>query len=142
MARGFNKVILLGNITRDPELRHTIEGRPVATFTVAVNRSYLNKEGAQVDEVDFIPVVVWGRQAENCYNYLKKGRTVLVEGRLRVRSYEDKRDGRRKRAFDVVALRVQFLGGPTKPGEEEEVVSLREEEDFPFAEEEEEDVPF
>ncbi|MCS7233020.1 MAG: single-stranded DNA-binding protein [Synergistetes bacterium] len=137
MARGYNKVILLGNLARDPELSYTPSGQAVAKFTVAVNRSYTNKEGALVDEVDFIPVVVWGRQAENCSQYLTKGRVVLVEGRLRVRSYETQ-EGRKRRNFEVVALRVQFIGGP-KAGEE--ISSLRDEEDFPPLEDEEE-IPF
>lgn len=139
MARGYNKVILLGNLARDPELSYTPSGQAVAKFTVAVNRSYTNKEGASVDEVDFIPVVVWGKQAENCSQYLTKGRAVLVEGRLRVRSYETQ-GGQRRRAFEVVALRVQFIGGAPR-AEEDEISSLREEEDFPPLEDEEE-IPF
>ncbi len=142
MARGYNKVILLGNLARDPELRYTPSGQAVAKFTVAVNRSYTNRDGAQVDEVDFIPIVVWGKQAENCSQYLTKGRAVLVEGRLRVRSYETQ-DGQRRRAFEVVALRVQFIGGAPRGEEEEEFSSLRDEADFPPIEENgEDDIPF
>ncbi|KUK14649.1 MAG: single-stranded DNA-binding protein [Synergistetes bacterium] len=140
MARGYNKVILLGNLARDPELSYTPSGQAVAKFTIAVNRSYTNRDGALVDEVDFIPIVVWGKQAENCSQYLTKGRAVLVEGRLRVRSYETQ-DGQRRRAFEVVALRVQFLGG-TPRMEEEDIPSLRDEEDFPPFDEEEDEIPF
>lgn len=142
MARGYNRVILLGNLARDPELKYTPSGQPVTKFTIAVNRTYTSRDGAQVDEVDFIPIVVWGKQAESCSQYLTKGRAVLVEGRLRVRSYETQ-DGQRRRTFEVVALRVQFIGGAPKLEEEDDIPSLREEEDFPpFEEGEEEEIPF
>jgi len=84
----FNKVILMGNLTRDPELRYTPSGAPVCNFDLAVNRSYTTQGGERRDETCFITVVVWSKQAETCGEYLAKGRAVLVEGRLQQRSWE------------------------------------------------------
>jgi single-strand DNA-binding protein len=97
-----NRVILIGRLTQDPELRYTQNGTAVASFTVAVNRKFKR------DEADFIPVVVWNKLAENCANYLGKGRLVAVEGRLQIRSYEAQ-DGQRRRVSEVVADEVKFL---------------------------------
>lgn len=99
-----NKVILIGRLTRDVELRYTAQGTAVAQFTLAVNRKF-NK-----DEADFINIVVWRGLAENCANYLGKGRLAAVEGRLQVRNYEDK-DGQKRWITEVVADDVRFLGG-------------------------------
>lgn len=101
-----NKVILIGRLTHDPELRYTPNGQPVANFSLAVDRKF-----SKADETDFIPVVVWRRLAEICHEYLHKGKLVAIEGRLQVRSYEDK-DGRRQRAFEVVADEMQMLDRP------------------------------
>ncbi|HHX77905.1 MAG TPA: single-stranded DNA-binding protein [Firmicutes bacterium] len=102
-----NKAILIGRLTRDPELRYTpANGIPVATFTLAVNRPFTNQQGER--EADFIPIVVWRKQAENCANYLSKGSQVALEGRIQVRSYEDK-DGQRRWVTEVVADTVSFL---------------------------------
>lgn len=109
-TRGFNKVILMGNLTRDPEMRYTANQFPIARFSVAVNHTRKDKNGEIVEEVDFIPVSVLGKQAENCERFLKKGRTVLVEGRLSIRSYEAK-TGEKKSWTEVVADNVQFIGG-------------------------------
>jgi single-strand DNA-binding protein len=98
----YNRVILIGRLTQDPELRYTQNGTAVASFTVAVNRKFKR------DEADFIPVVVWNKAAENCANYLGKGRLVAVEGRLQIRSYEAQ-DGQRRRVTEVVADEVKFL---------------------------------
>lgn len=97
-----NRVILIGRLTQDPELRYTQNGTAVASFTVAVNRKFKR------DEADFVPVVVWNKAAENCANYLGKGRLVAVEGRLQIRSYEAQ-DGQRRRVTEVVADEVKFL---------------------------------
>ncbi len=102
-----NRVLLIGRLTREPELRYTPDGTPVANFTIAVNRSFTNQQGER--EADFIPVVVWRKQAEQCAEYLSKGREVMVDGRLQVRSYED-RDGIKRKKSEVIAWRVQFLG--------------------------------
>ncbi len=103
---GLNQVVLIGNLTRDPELRYTPDGTPVTSFTVAVNRPFVNRQGER--EADFVPVVVWRKRAETCSEYLMKGSQVAVEGRLQVRNYEDK-DGIRKWVTEVVARRVDFL---------------------------------
>jgi len=103
---GLNQVVLIGNLTRDPELRYTPDGTPVTSFTVAVNRPFVNRQGER--EADFVPVVVWRKRAETCSEYLMKGSQVAVEGRLQVRNYEDK-DGIKKWVTEVVARRVDFL---------------------------------
>ena len=110
MARGFNKVVIMGNLARDPEVRYTASKTAVARMTVAVGHKYKAKNGAVVDQTDFIPVVAWDKSAENCEKFLKKGRPVLVEGRLQVRSYETK-EGEKRYATEVVANNVVFLGG-------------------------------
>lgn len=103
-----NNVCIVGNLTRDVELQYLESGTAKATFTVAVNRVWRDKEGNKREEVDFIPVVVWAAQAENCNSYLHKGDKCSVEGRLNVHQYED--DSGNKRTFtSVVAHRVGFL---------------------------------
>lgn len=104
-----NKVLLIGNLTRDPELRYIPNGSAVTSFTVACNRVYKLQSGEKKEEVSFIRVVVWGRMAETCGEYLKKGRPVFVEGRLQSRSW-DGPDGQKRSATEVIALNVQFLG--------------------------------
>jgi single-strand DNA-binding protein len=106
---GFNKVILLGNLTKDPELRYTPSGASVCSFDIAVNRSYSNQAGERKEEVCYVTIVTWGKQAETCSQYLHKGRPVLVEGRLTQRSWETP-EGQRRSKHEVVAERVQFLG--------------------------------
>ena len=112
MAASFNKVLILGNLTRDPELRYIPSGQAVTTFTVAVNRTYLANTGEKKEEVSFIRVVVWGRHAEVCNEYLKKGSSVFVEGRLQSRSWEAQ-DGTKRSTTEVVSQTVQFLGKPS-----------------------------
>jgi len=106
-----NRVILIGNLTRDPELRYTPSGRAVANFGLAVNRRYTKKDGEQVKEVDFFNIVVWAKQAENCAEYIHKGSPVAVEGRLQSRSWETS-NGDKRNTVEVVADNVQFLGRP------------------------------
>ncbi|WP_207666048.1 single-stranded DNA-binding protein [Thermohalobacter berrensis] len=102
-----NIVVLIGRLTRDPELRFLPDsGRPVTTFNIAVDRPFTNKQGQR--ETDFFKIVVWGRQAENCANYLAKGRLVGVHGRIQNRSYETPQ-GERRYVTEIVADRVQFL---------------------------------
>lgn len=119
MARGFNRVILVGNLTKDPELRYTSSKTPVASFTLAVNRMWKGKNGELQEDVAFVPIVVWGAQAENCERYLSKGRAALVEGRIATRSYEDK-SGQKRYVTEVVADTVQFLGGGSRDGDQSE----------------------
>lgn len=110
MAGSLNKVFLLGNLTRDPELRHTAQGTSVANFSIAVNRTYKGNDGDWKKEVSFFNIVVWGKTGENCAKFLAKGRPVLVEGRLANRSYETQ-DGQKRTITEIVADNVQFLGG-------------------------------
>ena len=105
-----NKVFLLGNLTRDPELRYTPGGAVVAEFGLAVNRQYRTQSGENREETTFVEIVVWGRQAETVNQYLSKGRPVLVEGRLQYDSWEGQ-DGQKRSKLRVTAERVQFLGG-------------------------------
>lgn len=101
-----NKIILLGRLTRDPEVRYTPTGKVVCQFTLAVDRPFANQDGQR--EADFIPVVIWGKQAETCGNSLTKGQRVLVEGRLQVRSY-DAKDGSKRYVSEVIADRFEFI---------------------------------
>ncbi|MBF0253944.1 MAG: single-stranded DNA-binding protein [Candidatus Omnitrophica bacterium] len=112
-----NRVLLIGNLTRDPELRYIPSGSAVATFTLAVNRNYKLPSGERKEEVSFIRSVVWGRMAETCCEYLKKGSSVFVEGRLQSRSWEAQ-DGQKRSTTEVIASTVQFLNtrGGQKPG--------------------------
>lgn len=110
----YNKVILVGNLTRDPEVRYTAGGTAVATLGLAVNRRYRQGEESK-EETLFVDVVVFGKQAEASGEYLRKGRSVLVDGFLRYRKWEGQ-DGQTRSKHEVVADRVQFLGGPGGPG--------------------------
>lgn len=132
----FNKVLLMGNLTRDPELRYTSGGSPVCNFSMAINRYYNDKQGERKEETTFMRITVWGKQGEHCAQYLAKGRSVFVEGRLQSRSWETE-DGQKRSAVDVVADNVQFIGGrgaaPGGGGKDEGV------DDMPPAED---DIPF
>jgi single-strand DNA-binding protein len=119
-----NKVFLMGNLTRDPELRYTPNGAAVTDLPIAVNRSWTGKDGERKEEVLFVDVTVWDRQAETCCQYLKKGRSIHVEGSLKLESWDDKTTGEKKSKIKVVAERVQFLdrredgpGGQTGGGD-------------------------
>ncbi|MDI6780664.1 MAG: single-stranded DNA-binding protein [bacterium] len=105
----YNRVILAGNLTRDPELRHIPSGQPVVHFGVAVNRNFITQTGEKKEEVSFIPIIVWGKQAESCNKYLSKGSPVLLEGRIQQRSWVTT-SGEKRSVLEVVADRVQFLG--------------------------------
>jgi single-strand DNA-binding protein len=104
-----NKVFLIGNLTRAPELRYTPSGTAVADLRLAVGRSYTLPSGEKRDETCFLTVVVWAKQAETCGEYLDKGSPIMVEGRLQTRDWETK-DGQKRNVVEVVAERVQFLG--------------------------------
>jgi single-strand DNA-binding protein len=110
----FNKVILLGNLTRDPEVRYTPKGTAVADLGIAVNRTYTAENGEKREEVTFVDVTFWGRTAENAGQYLKKGRPVFIEGRLQLDSWDDKQSGQKRSKLKVVGELLQFLGG--RPG--------------------------
>jgi single-strand DNA-binding protein len=105
----FNKVILAGNLTRDPELRYTPKGTAVARFTLAVNRTWKSESGESKEEVSFIDVDVWGRQAEVICQYMRKGRPLLVEGRLKLDSWEDKTTHQKQSKLKVVLESFSFI---------------------------------
>ena len=109
-----NKVFLIGNLTRPPELRYTPSGTAVSDLRLAVNRNYTTQGGDKRDETCFLTVVVWGKQAEACSEYLDKGSPVMVEGRLQTRDWETK-DGQKRTVVEVVADRVQFMGRGRAP---------------------------
>lgn len=106
-----NKVFLIGNITRDPELRYSTSGTAVANFSIAVNRFYTTANGEKKQDTCFVRVVTWAKQAEACSHYLSKGRPVFVEGRLSSRSWTSS-SGEKRTSIEVIAERVQFLGQP------------------------------
>ncbi len=138
MSASFNKVILIGNLTADPELQYTASGTARTKFSVAVNRQYKDKSGQLQEDVTFVPIVAWGSQAENCANYLSKGRSVAVEGRLRIHTFETQ-EGEKRKMTEVVAQSVQFLGG--QPRSDNEPGTVPTDTDKP-AKKDEEEVPF
>src|SRR6266404_948114 len=109
MARSFNQVTLMGNITRDAELRTTLNGQSVCSFSLALNRSYKGSDGEWKEATDFIDIVAWGPLGERVAQYLTKGRPALVSGRLQSRSWEQ--DGQKRSKVEVIAQDVTFLGG-------------------------------
>lgn len=112
----FNKVILLGNLTRDPEVRYTPKGTAVTDLGLAVNRTYTADNGEKREEVTFVDVTFWGRTAEVAGEYLKKGRPVFVEGRLQLDSWDDKQSGQKRTKLKVIGENMQMLGAPRGAG--------------------------
>src|SRR5579864_1180790 len=110
----FNHVVLLGNLTRDPELRYTPQGVAVSDLALAVNRKFTKKDGEQVEEVAFVDVTAWARLAEICAEFLKKGSPMLVGGRLAQDRWEDESSGQKRSRLRVVAETIQFLGSGSK----------------------------
>ena len=110
-----NKVILIGNLGRDPELRYTQGGQAVASFSIATTENFTKKSGERDERTEWHRIVAWGRTAELCAQYLSKGRSVYIEGRLQTREWENK-EGQKQRTTEVVAQTVQFLGGPRGQG--------------------------
>lgn len=105
-----NKVILVGNLGRDPEVRSTPSGQPVASFTLATNRRWRDKNGNRQEETEWHNIVVWGKQAEIAGQYLKKGKQIFLEGRLQTRSWEDRQSGEKKYKTEIVCDNFQMLG--------------------------------
>lgn len=137
-----NKVFLMGNLTRDPELRYIPDGTPVCDFGLAVNRFYTTAAGEKKKDTAFFDVTVWRRMAEICAEYLKKGRPVLVEGRLDMDTWETK-EGQKRSRIKVVAQNVQFIGGPQPEGKPESITpETTAPETGALPPEEEEDIPF
>ena len=110
MAASINRVVLVGNLTRDPELRHTPSGTAVCSLRLAVNARRKDDSGQWTDKPNYFDITVWGQQGENCAQYLAKGRPVAIDGRLEWREWEAQ-DGAKRQAVEVVAESVQFLGG-------------------------------
>lgn len=145
-----NKAIVIGNLTRDPELRSLPSGIKVCTFSLATNRVWKDKNGARQESTDYHNVVVFGRQAETVAQYMKKGSSILVEGRMQTRSWEDKTSGEKKYRTEIVADRTQFgpkgtgagggtTGGGSKvPAAEGEVGAI----EYPEEDINPEDIPF
>lgn len=111
MAKGFNKVILMGNLTRDPETRTTPSGQNVTNFSLAVNRTWKGSDGQQQEAVSYINCVAWGKTGDIIAQYLQKGRPVLVSGRLDQRSWEDKETGGKRSSVEVIVEDFNFVGG-------------------------------
>ena len=141
MSASLNKIVLIGNLTADPELKYTPSGTARTRFSIAVNRQYKNSAGQLQEQVTFIPIVTWGTQAENCANYLSKGRSVAVEGRLRIDSFENA-EGERRKVVEVVAQNVQFLGGPPRSESEPGTVPPTDKKTDNQKKEDDEEVPF
>ena len=112
---GVNKVILIGNLGKDPELRYTPGGQPVATFTLATTERWNDRNGQRQDRTEWHNIVVWGKLAELVNQYLKKGRSAYIEGRIATRSWDDK-DGNKRYKTEIVANQVQFLGSTGQGG--------------------------
>ena len=110
-----NRVILIGNLGRDPELRYTQSGQAVTNFSIATNEKWKDKDGQPHERTEWHRIIVWGKPAENCAQYLQKGRSVYIEGRLQTRDWED-REGNKRQTTEVVAQTVQFLGGRGEAG--------------------------
>jgi single-strand DNA-binding protein len=110
-----NKVILVGNLGRDPELRYIQSGQAVANFSLATNEKWRDKEGNNQERTEWHRIVVWGKSAENCAQYLLKGRSVYIEGKLQTREWED-REGNKRTTTEIVAQTVHFLGGRSGAG--------------------------
>jgi single-strand DNA-binding protein len=120
MAASLNKTLLIGNLTRDVDLRYTPSGTAVANFGLAINRTYTNSDGEKVEDPCFVEVVAWNRLAEVSGEYLAKGRPVFIEGRLQMDSWEQE-DGQKRSKLKVIAQNIQFLGdGPKADSEGED----------------------
>ena len=135
-----NKVILVGNLGADPELRYTPSGAPVATFRIATNETWINREGQKEEKVEWHRIVAWGKLAEICGEYLHKGSQVYIEGRIRTRTWED-RDGNKRYITEILATNMQMLGSPRREMETTSETSSLDSTgtDLP---EEDDDIPF
>ncbi len=109
-----NKVMLIGNLTRDPELRHTPSGKTVSEIGLAINRTWTNDQGQKQEDTTFVDVTLWGRQAEVVQQYVTKGSPIYIEGRLQLDSWDDKETGKKRSKLRIIAENFQFLSG--KPG--------------------------
>jgi single-strand DNA-binding protein len=131
MSRGLNKVMIIGRLGKDPEMRYTPSGRPVTTFSVATSRSWNTSEGERRTETEWFNVVAWGSLAEICKQYLTKGQQVYVEGRLQSRHWDDS-DGHKHSSIEIVANEMIMLSERREAGELAHEYELGEEDEFPF----------
>lgn len=131
MSRGLNKVMIIGHLGRDPEMRYTPSGRPVTTFSVATNRSWNTSDGERHTETEWFNVVAWGSLAEICKQHLNKGQQVYVEGRLQTRSWEDN-DGKRHSSTEIVANEMIILGDRRETNQSDDETLDEERNQFPF----------
>lgn len=138
MSRGLNKVMVIGHLGKDPEMRYTPSGRPVTTFTVAVSRSWNSADGERHSETEWFNIVAWGNLAEICKQYLSKGQQVYVEGRLQTRHWDDK-EGQKHTSVEIVANEMMMLGdrreanhAPEEQIAPSEVEPATNEDEFPF----------
>jgi single-strand DNA-binding protein len=139
MSRGLNKVMLIGHLGRDPEMRYTPAGRPVTSFTIATNRDWKTSDGERHTETDWFSIVAWGNLAEICKQHLNKGQQVFIEGRLQTRRWQDK-EGNKHTTTEVVASEMMMLGDrhgtntdqSDDPGDRDELDNRTEEDEFPF----------
>ena len=130
MSRGLNKVMIIGHLGRDPEMRYTPTGRPVTTFIVATNRSWNKSDGERHSETEWFNVVAWGSLAEICKQYLTKSQQVYVEGRLQTRHWEDN-DGKHHTSIEIVANEMIILGDRKETFQAEDDNSFEEKDDIP-----------
>jgi single-strand DNA-binding protein len=137
----YNRVLLMGNLTRNPEIRYTPSGTAVADLGLAVNENFKNKSGETVERICFVDVVVWSRQAETAAEYLHKGSPVFVEGRLQLDQWENQQ-GEKRSKLRVRADRIQFLGSPGKDTEFADAPATRPESPQMPPEKDDDDVPF
>lgn len=131
MSRGLNKVMIIGHLGRDPEMRYTPSGRPVTTYSVATNRTWNTSDGERHTETEWFNVVAWGSLAEICKQYLTKGQQVYIEGRLQTRHWEDS-DGNRHTSTEIVANEMIILGERREAFQNDGDASSEDKEDFPF----------
>lgn len=131
MTRGLNKVMIIGRLGRDPEMRYTPTGRPVTAFSVAVNRSWIACDGDRREETEWFNIVAWGNLAEICKQHLHKGQSVYIEGRLQTRGWEDQ-DGKKHYRTEIVANEMIMLSDRREGDDQPDLISGGEEEEFPF----------
>jgi single-strand DNA-binding protein len=131
MARGLNKVMLIGRLGHDPEMRYTPSGKPLTKFQMAVNRSWTSAENEKKTETEWFTIVSWGKLAEICNQYLKKGRQVYIEGRLHTRNWKDEEEVNHS-SLEVVAQEMIMLGGSTEEEESDQPEKTTPEDDYPF----------
>jgi single-strand DNA-binding protein len=131
MSRGLNKVMIIGNLGRDPEMRYTPSGKPVTTFSVATSRTWSTSDGEKREETEWFNVVAWSSLAEICKQYLSKGQQVYIEGRLQTRHWDDQ-EGNKHTSVEIVANEMIILSERRETGESSTEAESIDEEEFPF----------